>query len=252
LVLKILAAVVALAAVALPLHVAASDEAQRRQQAQDGARGAVASRDGGRVLSASGGAPGIIRGRLIVRDATDPAPRRPDVAALGGGAPRSLADLGRGVVYLESAPRGAFEDRTPERAVMDQRNETFVPHVLAVMVGTIVDFPNSDEIFHNVFSLSKPKRFDLGRYAAGRSKSVRFDRPGIVRVFCDIHSHMNAFILVFSHPFFAVTEDDGRFRIGNVPAGSYTLIGWYEGEARTSRPVTVPEGGIVDVELAVP
>ena len=84
---------------------------------------------------------------------------------------------------------------------MDQRNETFVPHVLAITTGTTVDFPNSDRIYHNVFSLSKTAPFDLGRYAVGRSKSVRFDRPGIVRVFCDIHSHMSAFILVFSHPF---------------------------------------------------
>src|SRR5688572_32493520 len=75
---------------------------------------------------------------------------------------------------------------------MDQRNERFVPHLLAVMVGTFVDFPNSDLTYHNVFSLSRAKRFDLGRYAAGKSKGVRMDRPGVVRVFCDIHSHMNA------------------------------------------------------------
>ena len=102
---------------------------------------------------------------------------------------------------------------------MDQRNETFVPHVLAVTAGTVVDFPNSDRIYHNVFSLSKAARFDLGRYAAGHSKSVRFDQPGIVRVFCEIHSHMNAFILVFGHPFFAMTDADGRYRIDNVPPG---------------------------------
>ena len=124
---------------------------------------------------------------------------------------------------------------SPGARVMDQRNETFVPHVLGVTAGTVVDFPNSDRTFHNVFSLSRAKRFDLGRYAAGRSKSVRFDRPGVVRVFCDIHSHMNAFVLVFSHPFFDVTDADGRFRIDNVPAGTYTVVGWYEGEARTSR-----------------
>ena len=130
----------------------------------------------------------------------------------GSAGPRDLADLRRGVVYLETAPRGAFEEREPGRAVMDQRNETFVPHVLAITVGTTVDFPNSDKTFHNVFSFSRAQRFDLGRYAVGRSKSVRFDRPGVVRVFCDIHSHMNAFILVFSHRFFDVTEPDGRFR----------------------------------------
>jgi plastocyanin len=195
---------------------------------------------------------GAIRGRLDIRQFARPAERRPEVAEPGSAGPRDLPDLRRGVVYLESAPRGAFEDREPGRAVMDQRNETFVPHVLAVTVGAVVDFPNSDKTFHNVFSLSRTKRFDLGRYAAGRSKSVRFDRPGLVRVFCDIHSHMNAFVLVLSHPFFDVTAPDGRFRISDVPPGTYTVVGWYDGEPRTSRSVTVPPGGVVDLELTVP
>ena len=102
---------------------------------------------------------------------------------------------------------------------MDQRNETFVPHVLAIVAGTTVDFPNNDQTYHNVFSLSKTKSFDLGRYAVGRSKSVRFDRPGIVRVFCDIHSHMSAFILVFAHRYFSVVDDDGRLPARERAAG---------------------------------
>ena len=195
---------------------------------------------------------GAIRGRLLITRVARPSERRPEVAELGSAGARSLPDLRRGVVYLETAPRGAFEERDPGRATLDQRNETFVPHVLAILAGTVVDFPNSDKTFHNVFSYSRAKRFDLGRYAAGRSKSVRFDRPGVVRVFCDIHSHMNAFVLVFSHPFFDTTDVDGRFRIDNVPAGTYTVIGWYEGEARVSRAVTVPPGGAVDLELAIP
>ena len=197
-------------------------------------------------------APGAIRGRLDVHRIARPAERRPDASEAGSPGPRDLPDLRRGVVYLESAPQGAFEEREMRRAVMDQRNETFVPHVLAIMAGTIVEFPNSDKTFHNVFSLSKVKRFDLGRYAAGKSKSVRFDRPGVVRVFCDIHSHMNAFILVFSHPFFDLTEPDGRFRLESVPPGTYTVVGWYEGEARINRSVTVGPGAAVDLELVVP
>jgi plastocyanin len=194
---------------------------------------------------------GAIRGRLDIRTPARPVERRPSVAEPASGAPVDAGDLRRGVVYLETAPRGAFEEREPGRAVLDQKNETFVPHVLPVMVGTVVEFPNSDKTYHNVFSLSRAKRFDLGRYAAGRSKSVRFDRPGVVRVFCDIHSHMSAFVLVFSHPFFDVTDTDGRFRLDNVPPGTYTVVAWYEGEARTSRSVTVPAGGVVDVELVV-
>jgi plastocyanin len=197
-------------------------------------------------------AAGTIRGRLEIRRLAKAPERKPDASEPGAPGPRDLPELRRGVVYLESAPRGAFEERESARAVMDQRNETFVPHVLAVMAGTVVDFPNTDKTYHNVFSLSKAKRFDLGRYAAGRSKSVRFDRPGVVRVFCDIHSHMNAFVLVFNHPFFNVTEPDGRFRLNDVPPGTYTVVGWYEGEARVMRSVTLTAGAVADLELVVP
>jgi hypothetical protein len=80
---------------------------------------------------------------------------------------------------------------------------------------------------------------------------VRFDRPGVVRVFCEIHSHMNAFILVFGHPFFAMTDADGRYRIDNVPPGTYSLVAWNEGAASEARTVTVPDGGATEVDLAV-
>lgn len=193
-----------------------------------------------------------IRGRLDIRKLAKPVERRPDVATPGAAGPREIPDLRRGVVYLETAPRSAFDERDPGRAVMDQRNELFVPHVLAVMVGTIVDFPNSDLIYHNVFSLSRAKRFDLGRYAAGKSKGVRMDRTGVVRVFCDIHSHMNAFVLVFNHPFFDVTDVEGRFELPSLPAGPYTVVGWYEGEARVTRSVDVPPNGWAEVDLVVP
>ena len=136
-------------------------------------------------------------------------------------APRDRPDRRRSVVYLETAPQGAFEVPPPRaHAVLDQRNEAFAPYVLAVSVGTTVDFPNSDRTYHNVFSLSKARRFDLGRYPRGESRSVRFDDPGVVRVFCEIHSHMNAFILVFAHRYFATTEADGRYRIDDVRRGA--------------------------------
>ena len=203
-------------------------------------------------VSEQAAALGGIRGRLVLSRAPRSNERRPEVASPGSAGPRDRPDRRPGVVYLEQAPRGAFDETSPVRAIMDQRNERFLPHVLAVTVGSVVEFPNSDRTYHNVFSLSRAKRFDLGRYAAGKSKSIRMDRAGVVRVFCDIHSHMNAFVLVFAHRFFDVTDVDGRFELASVPPGSYTVVGWHEGEPRVERAVTVSPGAWVELDLPVP
>ena len=187
---------------------------------------------------------GVIRGRVEIRRVIPQVERRPGVTDLGAPAARDVDDRMRSVVYLESAPRRAFEADEGGHKVMDQRNETFVPHLLAIMTGTTVDFPNSDKFYHNVFSLSKPARFDLGRYSAGHSRSIRFDRPGIVRVFCDIHSHMSAFILVFAHPYFGTTDSDGRYRIEAVPPGDYQLSVWNDGETRATHKLHVPASDV--------
>jgi plastocyanin len=180
-----------------------------------------------------------IRGRVELPRLAPLTERRPSAGDLGDGPARDVTERRRAVVYFETAPKGAFEDRDGVRVSMDQRHETFLPHLLAITVGTTVDFPNNDRIYHNVFSLSKTRRFDLGRYAAGRSKAIRFDRPGIVRVFCDIHSHMNAFILVFTHRFYSVADAEGRYEIDHVPPGTYTLVAWVEGAIRDTRSVQV-------------
>lgn len=194
---------------------------------------------------------GAIRGRVELRQGSPDAGPRVTVAELGMSAAHEPPDR-RSVVYLDPAPRAAFDTREDVRPRMDQRNETFVPHVLPIVAGTIVDFPNNDHTYHNVFSLSKTKTFDLGRYAVGRSKSVRFDRPGIVRVFCDIHSHMSAFILVFAHRYFALADSDGVYRLDNVPPGTYTVVAWNESAPLESRRVVVPDaGGEVEVNFAL-
>ena len=184
-----------------------------------------------------------IRGRVEVRREPGRSEVRPAVAELGRHGSRDAPDRRRSVVYLETAPQAAFEAPAPGRAVLDQRNETFVPYVLAITVGSTVEFPNSDRVYHNVFSLSKAKRFDLGRYPRGASRSVRFDEPGVVRVFCEIHSHMSAFILVFAHRYFATTDAEGRFRVDGVPPGPYTLAVWNDGSVRDRREVRVGAAG---------
>jgi len=197
------------------------------------------------------GASGAIRGRVEVRQPSMDGGPRVTVAELGMSSAHEPPDR-RSVVYLDPAPRAAFDTREDVRPRMDQKDETFVPHVLAIVAGTIVDFPNNDHTYHNVFSLSKTKTFDLGRDAVGRSKSVRFDRPGIVRVFCDIHSHMSAFILVFAHRYFSVSDPDGVYRLENVPPGTYTVVAWNESAPLESRRVVVPDaGGEVEVNFAL-
>ncbi len=209
---------------------------------------------------AGGGAPaaqetraatGAIHGRVEARRPTASSEGRPAVAELGMPAPRETLDRRRSVVYLETAPQPAFETPPPGRAALDQRNESFVPPVLAVTVGSTVDFPNSDRIYHNVFSLSKARRFDLGRYPRGQSRSVVFDRPGVVRVFCEIHSHMSAFILVFAHRFFALTDAEGRYRIEGIPPGGYTLALWNDGSVRSRREVRLAAGEAIAQDFAV-
>lgn len=206
------------------------------------------------ALTLAGGSPrageaGNIRGQVIV-SASPSAAARPAVSDLAS-ARHDPVDRRKSVVYLDSYPRGAFEELRPGRAKMDQRGQQFIPRVLAITVGTTVDFPNSDTTFHNAFSLAPVGMFDLGRYRPGRTRSFKFDRPGIVPVSCDIHSHMSAYILVFSHPFFAVTDDDGRYSISGVPGGTYNLAVWSEIGLPPKRQVTVVDGDTIEANFQV-
>jgi len=124
-------------------------------------------------------------------------------------------------------------------AVLDQRNVQFVPQVLAVQVGTKVSFPNNDRVFHNVFSFHESNRFDLGLYPVGMVKEVPFDRPGLSRVYCNIHPQMAAYVMVVDTPYFAVSDAAGRFTIAAVPAGTHRYHAWYPGGKMLSDSVTV-------------
>jgi plastocyanin len=127
------------------------------------------------------------------------------------------------VVWLDPVNGPPVLPRPAGHAQILQKNKKFSPHILAVTTGTIVDFPNNDPIFHNAFSNFEGKVFDIGLYPPGTSKSVRLDRPGVVRVFCNIHPTMSAIVAVLSTPYFAISKADGRFQIADVPPGEYTL-----------------------------
>lgn len=127
-----------------------------------------------------------------------------------------------------------------------QRNKTFDPHVLVVQAGTNVQFPNEDPYFHNVFSLFNGKRFDLGLYEAGSSKTVQFDRPGISFLFCNIHEEMSAVVIAVDTPYYGLSDHMGRVAIANVPDGRYEMHVWYERSSaddlkKLERTVTISE-----------
>jgi plastocyanin len=109
-----------------------------------------------------------------------------------------------------------------------QKNKRFTPHVIAVTVGTQIEFPNQDPFFHDVFSIHHGKPFDLGLYESGSARKIRFSQPGVSYIFCSIHPQMNAAVVVLRTPYFAVTGSDGSFRIGHLPSGHYKLEVWYE------------------------
>jgi plastocyanin len=140
----------------------------------------------------------------------------------------------------------------PMHEEIRQEGEAFIPRVVTVTRGSTVDFPNGDPVFHNVFSLSSAAGFDLGRYPQGRSKSATFSKPGIVKVYCHLHSQMSATILVLDHPYFTTPDLDGVFTLTDIPAGTYQIAGWHERVGERTVQVTVVAGRNASVELSLP
>ncbi len=139
-----------------------------------------------------------------------------------------------------------------EHGTIGQFDRTFVPHVIAVQKGTIIDFPNSDIVKHNVFSPQDGcKQFNLGTYDVGVVKQVIFDKPCIVPILCNVHAEMSAFVAVFDNPYFAVTLKDGNFKIDNIPPGIYTLKTWHERFEPVTKEVKVEAGKTIDTSLVL-
>jgi len=199
---------------------------------------------------------GVIRGTITV-------PRVVGTAAVANpypGRANSLAGahsvthglVSDAVVYVERIPASAESALAivPTKApTLAQKDQAFVPRVVAIAVGSRVEFPNLDPIYHNVFSLSPPRRFDLGKYPKGQSRRVQFPDPGLVNVYCDIHSGMEAFILVLPHHAFTRPMASGEFALPDLPAGTYQLVVWHPDFGTQRSTVLVPDAGAVAVDL---
>ena len=160
------------------------------------------------------------------------------------------SEIANVIVYLKDPPRRG--DPPATNATITQRDEAFVPRVVAITKGSTIDFPNTDPFFHNVFSLSRAATFDLGRYPKGESKGRRFPNAGLVKVYCHIHSHMTAAIMVFDHAYFRIPSADGTFSLDGVPAGTYQISAWHERIGESTNTVQVEPGRTARVDFALP
>jgi plastocyanin len=204
--------------------------------------------------------------RLLVLCAAVPA-----VLALGGGAVAAAPvnanvsghvtfNTSRGqkpilnetLVWLEPATTlRSVRKAAPVTAQMTTRGKALVPHIMAIPVGSTINFPNEDPISHNLFSLSSPNGFDLGLYRAGAGKSHTFTAPGVVNVYCNVHPNMSAVIHVLNSPYYAFADANGNFSLADVPAGHYELVGWNEMGGTTRTPVDVGSGAGAPVALTL-
>jgi plastocyanin len=161
----------------------------------------------------------------------------------------SFDELSRLAVYLEGP---TLDSGTPISAKLIQQNIRFDPEILIIPAGSTVSFPNSDPIFHNVFSLSKLKQFDLGYYPAGQSRTVKFDKAGVVQVYCHLHPHMNAAILVVQSAWYTRPGKDGNFSFSGIPAGTYQIAAWHKSAGFFKRRIALPDTGSIMVDFTIP
>lgn len=169
----------------------------------------------------------------------------------------NYAELRNFVVYIEGSTTNSTVSRTNRTATVDtkrinQEKANFTPAVLPVTVGTTVEWPNNDDIYHNVFSMSDAMQFDLGLYKGNpKEKRVTFDKVGRVEVFCSIHANMHCVVLVLENPYFAVADESGRYVIHNVPPGTYKLKAWHERLPAQTQEITVPAEGDLKVNFTL-
>jgi hypothetical protein len=178
---------------------------------------------------------------------------RGTVAPAGSHDAEPVDEFNRMVVLLDPGKDGEkIQPRPPITETLNQQGARFLPDLITVPVGSTIEFPNSDPVFHNVFSLSKAQPFDLGYYPRGQSRSVKFNNPGVVQVYCHIHANMYAAIVVTASPWFQKPSSDGSFAFLNVPAGHYRLTAWHKIAGFYKVEIDVPETGVADAIIRVP
>lgn len=200
---------------------------------------------------------GEIQGHAIISKRLAKRTLSPVVYNLRGAIARAASTSERGsssefdqlAIVLEG---GDQPQKAPETVTIDQRNIRFEPDLVIVPVGSTVQFPNSDPIFHNIFSLSKTQPFDLGFYPQHQSRTVKFTHSGIVQVYCHIHANMYAAIVVTSSPWYAKPAADGSFAWGDVPAGHYRLVAWHKVAGFFRTEIDVPGNGKVETTIRIP
>jgi plastocyanin len=198
------------------------------------------------VSGASRGATGSLQGLVTLPDRRGT--RTGDRYQSTTGEARDVQDVPV-VVYIAGPVPGSSPARPSGPLDLTQQGEAFRPTLLVVPVGATVRFPNGDPLFHNVFSYSRSKRFDLGRYPKGEAKTVTFDKPGYIKVLCEVHKWMRAGVLVVENPHYAILSDSGRFRFDDVAPGTYRVVA-ETFERRAQADVAIPDGGAATVTLA--
>jgi plastocyanin len=165
---------------------------------------------------------------------------------------KGVKHSGNAVIYIDEIPEKKF-DPPKNHLTMDQKNLVFIPHVLPIIVGTTVDFMNSDDVLHNVFSPDGcAEKFNLGTWPKGQSRSYKFKNQGCTPVLlCNVHPEMEAYVVTLQNPYFAVSEKDGSYTIKNVPAGKYTLKIWHEKLKGAAQEITVIESGDVNTNFEI-
>ena len=192
---------------------------------------------------------GSISGTLTLKGAASST--RP--ASSGDARPAKLAaEASEAVVYLQQIPDKVEKKlaKKAETAHMAQDHKTFIPKTLAIPAGTLVEFENQDRVYHNIFSVSPVRRFDLGKYAPRERYEVRFDKPGVIQVFCDLHPKEFGYICVTPNHAYARPDSTGAFQLpAKLPAGNYRLVVWHPRFGKATRDVVMPKKGDVDVAL---